>query len=41
MLSQAHGFGNGDAVRIIDDVSTLLRLQMETGEWNDDMALVL
>ena len=41
MLSQEHCFGNGDAVRVIDDVSALLRLQMETGEWNDDMALVL
>lgn len=33
-------FDIGDAVRVLDDLAELHRLQSNIGDWNDDMALV-
>ena len=30
----------GDAVRVVDDLAKLHRMQSNIGDWNDDMALV-
>lgn len=30
----------GDAVRVVDDLAELHRVQSNIGDWNDDMALV-
>ena len=30
----------GDAVRVVDDLAELHRMQSNIGDWNDDMALV-
>lgn len=30
----------GDAIRVVDDLAELHRMQSNIGDWNDDMALV-